>query len=414
MMSKVLGIYDQLLASRVNPLNIVLDAQKRLDLQDGPLLLVFWGSRGCGKTTFLRETQKRLSLDPNIEIAGFWDLESQEASDLPERILEAVRSRTSKHKAIFIDNLDRLLKDSTGREFFGFEQEAILPLIERGDTLIIAGSQVGLNQWQEYDVRDREESYQLGPLSLDEVREMLKTTKIDPETCYELTFGQPRVLDEYLSNPDWTEKEIARFAAEYFLEDLPDETREITQTVSLLPAFNIYILRKVRGDEKKDDEDLLSKYNDQINELTSRWIVQFDIDTGDYRFTDNAIRRLLALNLLKTRPKQFDQIQRIAAEYFQEEAKSASYLPQLIVSSIYHQAQANRTLSEAKRGLLCVNWIKEMRNFWNGARWEQVLEMWETGAGSPELRDEITSLIGEKYHKKIAEMFLQYKKEMEP
>jgi hypothetical protein len=54
-----------------------------------------------------------------------------------------------------------------------------------------------------------------------------------------------------------------------------------------------------------------------------------------------------------------------------------------------------------------------MRDHWNGANWKQEIEKWESGDGDPELKDEILSLIGDKYHKKISEMFSEYKKEME-
>ena len=412
-MSKVLSIYSQLLASRINLFSNILSALENTDSKNIPLLLVFWGSRGCGKTTFLTEAQKRLSSNSEIEIAGFWDMSKSNSHDLPSLILEAVKNKSAKYKAVIIDNMDVLLKDPSGRDFFDFESNAILPLIEQGDTLIIAGSQVELSLWQEYDVRLRQENHHLGPLDLDEIKEIIKGTEFNAETVYELTFGQPKVLEEYLSHPRWTERDTTRFASDYFLEELPDETRGIAQTVSLFPAFNVFILRKALGDEKKEDEGLLSKYNDQIDELTRHWIIQYDTDTGAFRFTDNAIRRLLALHFAISRPKQFDRIQRIAAEYFQEEAKSASYLPQLIVSAVYHQAQANRALSEGRRGAHCVNWVEKMRDYWNGADWEQVIEMWGSGAGNLELKNEIVSLIGTRHYQKISDMFSQYKKEME-
>jgi hypothetical protein len=242
---------------------------------------------------------------------------------------------------------------------------------------------------------------------------MVKGTKLDAETVYNLTFGQPKAVEEYLSHRKWTQQETARFASNYFLEELPPETREIAQMVSLLPAFNVYILRKVQGNANTEDDGLLAQYNEQINELTRRWIVQFDTDSGAYRFTDNAVRRLLALHYAASRPKQFNDIQGIAAEYFQEEAKSASFLPQLIVSAIYHQAQSSRAQSPGKRGAHCVKWVQSMRDHWNGANWKQVIDKWESGDGDPELKNEIRSLIGDRYHKKISEMFSEYKKEME-
>jgi hypothetical protein len=217
----------------------------------------------------------------------------------------------------------------------------------------------------------------------------------------------------HVKEPDWTEKEICSFAMDYFLDGFQLETKQIAQIASLLPAFNMYVLRKARGDDKDEDEGLLNSYHDHVNELTRKWMVQFDADIGAYRFTDDAVRRLLALAYLISNSESYDKIQMIAARYFEEEAKGAAFLPRLIVSAVYHHAQANRKLSKSKRGELCINWIKRMRKFWNGASWEQVLSMWNSGLNSSELRDELISLIGEKPFKRISKIFLDYKVEME-
>jgi hypothetical protein len=245
------------------------------------------------------------------------------------------------------------------------------------------------------------------------VKEMLKGTEIDPNGAYRLTFGQPKMLAMHIEKPQWTDKEISHKAVDYFLEDLEPEPREIARIASLLPAFNIYILRKIRKDDASEDEGLLSDYHDYVNELTRRGMIQYDADLGAYRFTDDSVRRLLALDYRFSDLKHYDEAQGIAAEYFEEEAKGAAFLPRLIVSAVYHQAQVNRKLSQAKRGDLCIRWIRRMRNSWNGANWEQVLSMWESGLNSSELRDELVSLIGDKTFKKITQLFLGYQAEME-
>jgi len=412
-MPKTYQLQTGLLASRQKLLSQIFEVLSQIGQPTTPLLLVFWGSRGGGKTTFLKEAEKRLSNDTQVGIAGFWNIADHNFAELPELILRAVQTQSAKYKVVILDSLEALLQDMTGKDFFDFENKAILPLIERGDTLIIAGSQIELNLWQEYDVRFRQSNYHLVPLDLDEVKQMLEETDLDANAAYRLTFGQPRILSEYISKPQWTEKEISGFAAKYFLDGLPLGAREIAQIASLLPAFNMYILRKVRGDDKNEDESLLVRYYDHVNELTGRWMVQFDTDMGAYRFTDNAVRRLLALDYLLSNPKHYDEVQMIAAEYFQEEAKGAVFLPQLIVSAVYHQVQINRKLSQARRADLCIHWVKRMRNFWNGANWGQVLSTWESGLNNNDLKDEVTSLIGHKSFKKITQMFLNYKAEME-
>lgn len=412
-MTKTYQLHTELLASRQKLLNEIFMAKGNMDQPTTPLLLVFWGSRGGGKTTFLKEAEKQLASIPEVGIAGFWNVEGHDFAELPVLILSAVMSQSAKHKVVILDNLEVLLRNVTGEDFFDFENQAILPLIERGDTLILAGSQNELNQWQEYDVRFRQCNYHLGPLSLDEVKQMLEGSKFDSSLAYRLTFGQPKMLSMHIKEPKWVEKEICSFAVDYFLDGLQPETKQIAQIASLLPAFNIYVLRKAKGDDKDEDEGLLNSYHDHVNELTRRWMVQFDADIGAYRFTDNAVRRLLALDYLLSNPEHYDEVQMTAAEYFEEEAKGAAFLPRLVVSAVYHQAQTNRKVSKTKRGELCITWIKRMRNFWNGASWEQVLSMWDSGLHSSELRDELISLIGEKTFKKISQMFLEYKVEME-
>lgn len=402
-----------LIASRINLVNKILDASMKMENQSGPLLLVFWGSRGSGKTTFLEGAKHALSSNTGIGVAGFWDLSTGKPGNLPGEILKAVGNKKNKYKAIFFDNMDVLLRDSSGREFFDFESNLILPLIERGDTIIAAASRVELSQWQEYDVRLRQENHQLHPLTLDEIEDLVKGRKVDADTVYHLTLGHPKALEKYLSHPKWDAQEVARFASKYFTEELPGKTRKMAQTASLLPTFNVYLLRKVHGDTNSDEDGLLSHYNEQINELTRRWIIRFDADNGAYRFTDSAVRRLLAVDYAADHQKEFNHIQRIAAEYFQEEAKSATFLPQLIVSAIYHQAQISRGKTPGSRGAHCIKWVESMRNYWNGANWKLVIEKWENMVGNMGLKHELLSLIGEKHHQQISGKFSEYKMEME-
>ena len=404
------------LASRKIFLNEISGAMSAMDQPTTPLMLVFWGSQGGGKTTFLKEAEKQLASEPEVGIAGFWTIKNYKKNkfdELPKLILDAVQSHPARQKVVILDNVEVLLETVTGEDFFDFENKAILPLIERGDTLILAGSQNELNQWQEYDVRFRQCNYHLDSLNLSEVKEMLEGTEFDPNVAYGLTFGQPRMLSVYMQEPQLTEKEISRKATDYFLKGLEPEVREIARIASLLPAFNIYVLRKIMGDDQSDDEGLLSRYHDHVNELTRRGMIQYDADLGAYRFTDEAVRRLLALEYRFLDSKHYDEAQRIAAEYFEEEAKGAAFLSRVIVSAVYHYALTNRKLSQAKRGDLCIRWIRRMRNSWNGANWEQVLSMWDSGLHSNELRDELVSLISGKTFKKITQMFLGYQAKME-
>ena len=402
-MSKSFNI-KQLLAPRLRLLGEVIKAQEKLNSRDGILLLTFRGSKGCGRTTFLNVVKEKFSNSDEVGIAGFWDASDSKASDLSRSISDAIDNQDSKHKLVLIDNLDALLK-TDDRDFFEFESDTILKLIERGDTLIITSSQIEINFWQEYDIRERQKNYQLIPLKVEELKEVVDGTDISSEHAYQMTFGHPKMLEALLTHPDWTEKEISDDAQRYFLEDLPEETRVLARMASLLPAFNIYILQEIRKEnDKMDQGNLLTWYNDLINELTRQWIVQFDTQVGAYRFTDHAVRRLIAKDFALNFTRKFRRIHKIAADYYQEEAKGISYLPQIFVSTIYHLAQTKKALNEDARGDYCLRWMKDMRNTWRGTRWEQVLKYWESGAGDSSLVEELELLIGSKYYSKITEI----------
>ena len=145
-------------------------------------------------------------------------------------------------------------------------------------------------------MRVRQENHQLPPMKADEIKEILQGENLNEQRAYEITFGHPKMLEFLMAHPDWTEKEISQHAREYFLEGFTDEIKELAYIASLLPLFNTFILRKIQNKNMDDDNSLLLTYNEQVNELTRRWIVRYDTQVGAYRFTDSSVRRLLALN----------------------------------------------------------------------------------------------------------------------
>lgn len=392
-----MGLYNKILAT--------LQSMKKST--DYPLLFIFWGSRGSGKTTFLNTVREKLSVNSDVEIAGFWNASEFTASSLSSAIKESLDKIDSGTKLVFIDNLDSFLQDSSGIELFGFESDTLLPLIERQDTLILTGSQIEINLWQEYDVRVRQENLHLPHLALNEIQEVVQGTDLDKDHINRITFGHPKILELFLQHPNLTEEEASYYANNYFLDGLQEKTKELTRKASAFPMFDIYILRKIMGvdaDDLKEDGDMLTWYNDRINELTQRWIVRFDSQVGAYRFTDDAVRKLISRDVQIRFRKEFIHIHQIAAEYYQEEAKNTSYLPQLFVSAIYHFAQVHAAKNKGNPGLACLSWVKEMQTSWLGASWVQVLHAWESGSGNEIVKNEINLLIGPKYFSKITEL----------
>ena len=189
----------QLLSPRLPLLDVVNKAQQNLASQDNALLLTFWGSKGCGRTTFLNVVKEKFSMNSKVGIAGFWDASRNQASDLSSAILKAVNNQDAKQKLVLIDNLDALLK-TDGGDFFEFESGTILKLIERGDTLIVTSSEIEIHFWQEYDVRERQKNYQLIPLKANELEGILNETDIDDDHAYQMTLGHPKILEALLDH----------------------------------------------------------------------------------------------------------------------------------------------------------------------------------------------------------------------
>jgi hypothetical protein len=132
-----------------------------------------------------------------------------------------------------------------------------------------------------------------------------------------------------------------------------------------------------------------------------------------YRFTDNAVRRLLARQILFQSRKKFDEVHRVASEYYQAEATRPGYLHMHLVSAIYHLAQTINASGSQEIGKQCLNWVKSKINSWLSARLDEVIVAWENGAGEQGIAEEIKALIGQNYFKKITQQIKTAKRNLE-
>jgi hypothetical protein len=123
-----------------------------------------------------------------------------------------------------------------------------------------------------------------------------------------------------------------------------------------------------------------------------------------YRHYDSTIRRLLARGLRHQQPADFDRIHRSAAEYYQLEARRATYLHHHLVSALYHLAQAHRSEGPAAVGERCLRWVQERSKSWIGADWNAVARAWQTGAGDVTVVDELKELIGSEVYVQITQL----------
>jgi hypothetical protein len=367
--------------------------------QSGPLLLTFWGSKGMGKTTLLNNIAYRLrNHHPEIAI-NVLDIREYSQEQIEETFHKEISNiQHEKILVILLDNLDELLRSpQNGQAFFDFERNSLLPIIERGKTLIIASSQIELNQWREDDVRVRQVTHQIPALNIEEVTAIVNSTGLKAREVYDLTFGQPRVAGWLLENPLMSAKEIADQASVYFLEDIPAKARQIARVICLLPIFNAYLLQKILNRDNSKNEIQYLECLEWLKEYIRRGLVYWDVSIGSYRFTDSAVRRLLARHVRDNDPSFFKRIQKIALEYFQGESRSAGYLYMHLVSAVYHLIQTSYDQPSGEIGDECLKWIRDELKSWRGASWKEVLLAWENGAGEQAVKEEIIHTIGIEY-----------------
>lgn len=366
-------------------------------------LLNLWAARGGSKTMLLQQMGERLDAVEGSSVLGLWDLETGDAVQIQREVLSAVEAAKSAKKVVLLDNLDALLRGDEGEVFFHFEEETIHRLIEREDVLIIVTSEIELRQWHEYDVRAAQKSYRIPPLTAEEVAPLATKWAIPPEHAFELTMGHPQALEWLRNQPDISEEELAAKSQDYFLDGLSTESRRLALAACLLPSFDVAVLRRVLPPDQADPSTEFSEsestgmyldYFDQIRELMGAGLVAWDIESGAYRFTDGAIRRLLARSVRLGQPETFDHIHREAADYYSAEARHAAYLHYSLVNAIYHLAQAHRSEGRPKVARRCDEWVQSNLKRWIGADWAAVIRTWQTGIDDDSLKEEIQALIG--------------------
>jgi hypothetical protein len=386
-------------------LGIVKQTLEGLYDETRPALLVFWASQGGGKTAFLSLISEFCETMEDTVTLGLWDVSASPPDNLVQEIIGVVeRSRSTENKIVLLDNIDALLSVDDDAPFFAFEREVIHRLIEKEDILVIATSQMAIEQWREYDVRVRQKNYHIPPLTSGEVKQLAQKCRLDPQKALETSLGHLQVLTWLCREPDLTSEEIDRKVDAYFLVDMSDEAQELARVASLLPVFNVAILRSVFPLQEAETDSFYAGYVERIRELTATGLVSWDVEVGAYRFCDATVRRLLARSYRHRRPADFLRVHRLAASYYQREALRATYLHQSIVSALYHLIQLHRSEESRTVSKECLQWIEGQEGAWIGADWEAVNRAWQTGAGDPSVVEEMKSLIGEEAFDRISRL----------
>jgi hypothetical protein len=207
--------------------------------------------------------------------------------------------------------------------------------------------------------------------------------------------GHPQLLKWLDANPTISESEIAKRAAAYFLDGLPAATAEYATLLSLLPNFDVAVLREVAPLESGDTaEGFYSRYLDRLHDLVAAGIITWSADTGGYQFLDGVVRCHLARSFRFRRPDDAYRIHQRAASHFQAEAARLGVLQMFFVSVMYHLAYAAAVVGATSPGQPAVDWVKTRLSDGGDVRHDAVLETWLTGAGDWVVRDELDRLIG--------------------
>lgn len=378
--------------SRKPLLDAAVDALKNISIPNGLALVTFWGNKGVGKTALLANIARQLAADYSVEGIEIDKIGQRSVEDIKQAIWQRLETLSiDRLVVVLLDDLDELLRRDSD-SFFEFERTVIQSLIEKGNVLILCTSCIELNQWREDDVRIRQVNHQIEAMVDEEVMSLLSDTGIPAKKAYHLTFGHPKVANWLREDPALTDKQLAGKSWEYFLEEIPEEAHSIAEIIHCFPLFNIFILQKTYKSLIGRELDYLVCL-EWIKEYIRRGLLYWDVSVGSYRFTDSAVRRLLARHLLYNDPDKFDKVQQIASGYFQSEARSPGYLHLHLVSAVYHIAQAGRKLSQQATGQQCLEWFGLNREIWQSARWGEVLSAWQSGAGEKAVCEEIQELI---------------------
>lgn len=376
-------------------------------------LLNFWTYRGGGKTTFLHRLKTALAA-PEVAIVGLWDAAALEIDQIIYEILHAVEASSHAKKVVLLDNLDHLLRMGDGEEFFKFERQLVLPLLERDDVLLITTSQIPIHQWREYDVRIHQENHPIRALNTEEVAQLAETWSLDANRLFVQSLGYPQVLCWLQQEPHLSEAELAQRITDYFLAPLPSTARELASVAALLPLFDIAVLRDVLPVESHtEQEGLYAEYVDLIRTLIAIGLVTWDMHMGAYHFPNPTVRRLLARSFQILHPEDFTRVHEKAMTYYQAEARRAGYLHYILVSALYHMAYFQSAQAGVSVGESCKRWVQDNIPIWTGADWPAVLQAWQSGAGDESVNEELQTLLGVEVIAEITQLLTEAQHTME-
>jgi hypothetical protein len=374
---------------------------------EGAVLLTLWANRGGGKTTCLHWLQAELAGRETIVMLGLWDVAAVPLDEALSQICAAVQSAAAhKTKVLLIDNVDRLLSEEA-EAFFRFEKEIVLPLVERGDGVLVSTSRSMLRQWQEYEVRDRHANWPIPVLNDEDLAWLAARWGMPVDRLKTATLGYPQVAGWLRDQPNLADDELADQISVHFFSGLSEQVIKLARAVCLLPMFNAAILWQILAEDKPTAGSLYADVLDRLREMIGAGLIFWDPPSGMYRFASGVVWRLLARSRWQPRDAEVRRVHETAASYFKLEARRLAYLPYSLIGALYHLSSVSRFDEAGPPGEAALRWLNENFSLWLGADWPRVWAVWRSGADNPNLVVEIQSLLGQEVYEEISRRLQQ-------
>jgi hypothetical protein len=368
-----------------------------------PVVLTLWANRGGGKTTALQWLAHELSAKPEFHVVGLWDLCPMPLEEISAVVTsDLTEAAPHTRHVILLDNLDRLLLEDADR--FTHLEDIVKASLTRGNLTFIATSSVKQLEWPDYVVRERQDMFHIPALSANDLTALADAAGRDASQLTTLTFGYPIAVRWLLDLPELDKPAYWEKIEQHFNATQSAKAAELARVASLLPLFNVAVLRLMFVDEGTASEGLYADYLERLLELATAGLVEWDNDAKCYRFADGVVRCLLANSFEQHHPNAYQRIQDIALRYFQSEARRISDLSYNLLSVLYHLAQIQRVSGSAQPGEACLQWVYDNRSSWNGADWKRVQKAWKSGANDAMLVKELRTLLDKTAYQQITRL----------
>jgi hypothetical protein len=353
-------------------------------------ILNLWSPLGLDGKLLLSTIQRMLRQEKFLDPVQVVEIEKGNL-----QVLAAME--TPEIGVLLVNGLDQVV----GTDSFYDVETLLSKRLDSSNAIIIVFTNMPAIPWEQNRLWKCTTNRQLGPLKREQVEIIARDGGFDPEDAWNATFGYAPVLQYWVDNPSMSEQEIA---AEVFAASIGNssrETQEIIALASLLPFFSVASLRAAKG--SAGDEDEYDRLTDSIKDLISIGVIFWDMDSGWYRFTDGALRRLLARKMIAERGDEVAAVRARAWEYFCAEALRPTYLQYSLVSAVYFLALGS-SVSQNEAGQLSLRWIERSLPGWQGADWYAVLQAWRKAGGDWHVEDELRQQIGDETYDSITRL----------